>query len=745
MSLNHSLQRALPSFSFPFVSSFCSSILGSLAFLEFPASRFKIFRSYSSSSLPLIVDHHPCSSIKYDCNMSYESHYTALLEKSRNKTHLNQVHAQLYTCGLQNNGFVTTKFIHVSCNLGEIRYARKVFDEFLEPYVFLWNAIIRGYSSHNMFVEAVDMYNAMQQACVSPDSFTFPHVLKACSGLMAIRFGQAVHGQVFRHGLETDTFVQNGLVALYAKCENIYLARIVFNGLHDRNVVSWSSMISGYSQNGQPTEALKIFSEMREQNVKPDWIVLVSALRSYSDVEDMEQGKSVHSLVIKMGLENELDLRIALTSMYAKCGQVLTAKLLFDQLEFQDVILWNAMISGYAKNGHADEAMELFRKMIMEKNITPDSITIRSAILGCAHAGSLEQARWMDGYVYNNSKYSDDLFVNTTLIDMYAKCGSVELARAVFDRTLNKDIVLWSAMIMGYGLHGQAREAIELFHTMKSVGVCPNDVTFIGLLTACKHSGLVQQGWEFFHSMADYGVQPRHQHYSCMVDLLGRAGYLEKAYDFIQNMPIEPGVSVWGALLSACKIYRHVSLGEYAAERLFSLEPLNTGHYVQLSNLYASLQMWDGVTRTRLFMKEKGLIKDLGYSSIEVNGKLESFQMGDKSHPRSDEIYKEVEMLERRLMEAGFVSDTQSALHDLDAEDKQVSLCNHSERLAIAYGLISTPPGSTLRIIKNLRACVNCHLATKLISKLVKREIIVRDANRFHHFKDGFCSCGDFW
>lgn len=676
--------------------------------------------------------------------MGYESHYTALLEKSRNKTHLNQIHAQLCTCGIQNNGFVITKLIHMSCNLGEISYARKVFDAFLDPYVFLWNAIIRGYSSHNMLVEAIDMYNAMQQAWVSPDSFTFPHVLKACSGLMAIRFGQAVHGQVFRHGLEMDTFVQNGLVALYAKCENIYLARIVFNGSYERNVVSWSSMISGYAQNGLPTEALKILSEMREQNVKPDWIVLVSALRSYSDVEDMEQGKCVHSLVIKMGLEYELDLRIALTAMYAKCGQVLTAKLLFDQLEFQDLILWNAMISGFAKNGNADEAMELFRKMITKKNITPDSITIRSAILACAHAGSLEQAKWMDDYVCN-SKYSDDLFVNTTIIDMYAKCGSVELARVVFDRSLNKDIVLWSAMIMGYGLHGQAREAIDLFHTMKSVGVCPNDVTFIGLLTACKHSGLVRQGWEFFHSMADYGVEPRHQHYSCMVDLLGRAGYLDKAYDFIQNMPIEPGVSVWGALLNACKIYRHVSLGEYAAERLFSIEPSNTGHYVQLSNLYASLQMWDGVAKTRLFMKEKGLIKELGYSSIEVNGKLETFQMGDKSHPRSDEIYKELEILERRLMEAGFVSDTESALHDLDAEDKQVSLCNHSERLAIAYGLISTPPGSTLRIIKNLRACVNCHLATKLISKLAKREIIVRDANRFHHFKDGFCSCGDFW
>ncbi|KAA8524531.1 hypothetical protein F0562_010954 [Nyssa sinensis] len=600
-----------------------------------------------------------------------------------------------------------------------------------------------GYSRHNMFSDAIEMYSKMHEAGVTPDCFTLPHVLKACSGVPAVEIGRAVHGQIFRHGYESDVFVLNGLVALYAKCCQIDRARIVFDGLYDRTIVSWTSIISGYAQNGQPMEALRIFRQMRELNVGPDWIALVSVLRAYTDVEDLEQGKTVHGCVIKMGLEFEQDLRIALTAMYAKCRQVMVAKSLFDQMEVPNVILWNAMISGYAKNGYAEEAVDLFRGMI-SKNIRPDSVTVTSTILACAQVGSLEQARWMDDYI-SNSDYRNDVFVNTALIDMYAKCGSVELARKVFNQTLNKDVVVWSAMIVGYGLHGRGREAIDLFYAMKQAGVNPNDVTFIGLLTACNHSCLVEEGWEFFHSMRDYRIEPRHQHYACVVDLLGRAGYLNQAFDFIMNMPIEPAVSVWGALLSACKIYRHVTLGEYAAEQLFSLDPLNTGHYVQLSNLYASVRLWDRVAKVRVLMRERGLSKDLGYSMIEINGKLQAFRIGDKSHPKSKEIFEEIESLERRLKAAGFVHDTESVLHDLNYEDKEETLCNHSERLAIAFGLISTPPGTTLRITKNLRACVNCHSATKLISKLVDREIVVRDANRFHHFKDGFCSCGDYW
>ncbi|PIA37183.1 hypothetical protein AQUCO_03000042v1, partial [Aquilegia coerulea] len=664
--------------------------------------------------------------------------------RSASKKHLSQIHAQLIVSGLQESNFLVTKFVHVSANLGEIQYARNVFEVIPQPNVFLWNAIIRGYSRCNLFEDALWMYSRMQMEGVNPDGFTLPYVLKACSGVSGLRIGRTVHGQIYRHGFQFDVFVQNGLVALYAKCGQIGKARAVFDGLYDRTIVSWTSIISGYAQNGQPLEALRIFSEMRKSDMKPDWIALVSVLRAYSDVEDLKQGKSVHGFVIKVGLQLEPDLLIGLTAMYAKSGEVLVAKVLFDQMEMPNIILWNAMISGYAKNGYAGEAVELFRKMI-SKNCRPDSISVRSTIIACAQVGSVELARWMDTYI-EKSEHRNDVFVNTALIDMYAKCGSVDSARSVFNRTLHKDVVVWSAMIVGYGLHGRGREAIDLFHEMKQAGTEPNDVTFVGLLLACNHSGLVQEGWEYFHCMKrDHGIEPRHQHYACVVDLLGRAGYLDKAYDFIKNMPMEPGITVWGALLSACKIYRHVPLGEYAADRVFSLDPLNAGHYVQLSNLYASTGLWDGVSKVRVLMRERGLSKDLGYSVIEINGELQAFQVGDKSHTRSKEIYEELESLEKRLLEAGFIPNTDSVLHDLNNEDKAMSLCNHSERLAIAFGLISTPPGTTLRITKNLRACVNCHSATKFISKLVEREIVVRDANRFHHFKDGFCSCGDYW
>jgi pentatricopeptide repeat protein len=328
---------------------------------------------------------------------------------------------------------------------------------------------------------------------------------------------------------------------------------------------------------------------------------------------------------------------------------------------------------------------------------------------------------------------------------MFAKCGSVEGARLVFDRTLDRDVVVWSAMIVGYGLHGRAREAISLYRAMERGGVHPNDVTFLGLLMACNHSGMVREGWWFFNRMADHKINPQQQHYACVIDLLGRAGHLDQAYEVIKCMPVQPGVTVWGALLSACKKHRHVELGEYAAQQLFSIDPSNTGHYVQLSNLYAAARLWDRVAEVRVRMKEKGLNKDVGCSWVEVRGRLEAFRVGDKSHPRYEEIERQVEWIESRLKEGGFVANKDASLHDLNDEEAEETLCSHSERIAIAYGLISTPQGTPLRITKNLRACVNCHAATKLISKLVDREIVVRDTNRFHHFKDGVCSCGDYW
>lgn len=706
----------------------------------FPARAFKFLRV---SSLLGIHSNTCFDSDHFFCSFNPVTFYASLIDNSVHKSHLNQIHAQLLASGLQYSGFLITKLVNCSLNLAGIHYARKLFDFFPEPDVFLWNAIIRCYSRHSFFNDALEMYSRMQMAWVSHDGFTFPLVLKACSALLALDVGRGIHGQVFRCGFEGDVFVQNGLVSFYAKCGQIQQANVVFDRLSNKTIVSWTSLISGYAQNGEPVEALRIFSQMRKMNVNPDWIALVSVLKAYTDIEDLEYGKSIHGCVVKMGLESEIDLLISLTAMYAKCGQVKFARTFFDQVDVPNLILWNAMISGYAKNGYAEEALELFRQMITQ-NFRPDSITVTSGILACAQMGSLELARWMSDYV-SRTEFSKDVFVNSALIDMFAKCGSIHLARIIFDRALDKDVVLWSAMIMGYGLHGHGKESIDLFGAMKQAGVCPNDVTFVGLLTACKNSGLVEEGWELFYHMRDYGIEPRHQHYACVVDLLGRKGYLDQAYSFIRNMPTQPGISVWGALLSACKIHRNVTLGEYAAEQLFSLDPYNTGHYVQLSNLYASARLWDRVAKVRVLMREKGLNKDTGQSVIEINGKLQAFQFGDKSHPRSSEIYEELENLERKLKEAGFSPHKESVLHDLNDEEIEETLCNHSERLAIAYGLISTSPGTTLMITKNLRACVNCHAATKLISKLMNREIVVRDTNRFHHFKDGLCSCGDYW
>ncbi|KAF3588059.1 hypothetical protein F2Q69_00031784 [Brassica cretica] len=571
-----------------------------------------------------------------------DSFYASLIGSSTHKSQLRQIHARLFVLGLQLSSLLITRLIHASSSFGDIRFARKVFDDLPRPQIFPWNAIITGYSRNNLFQDALLMYSKMQLARVSPDSFTFPHLLKACSGLPHLQMGRLVHAQVLRLGFEADGFVQNGLIALYAKC-----------------------------------------------------------------------------------------------------GQVETAKILFGKMKSPNLILWNAMISGYAKNGYAKDAIDAFHEMI-NKGVRPDTISITSAVSACAQVGSLEQARWMDEYV-GRSDYRDDVFISSALIDMFAKCGSVECARSVFDRTLDRDVVVWSAMIVGYGLHGRAREAISLYRAMERGGVQPNDVTFLGLLMACNHSGLVREGWWFFNRMTDHKINPQQQHYACVIDLLGRAGHLDQAYEVIRCMPIQPGVTVWGALLSACKKHRHVGLGEYAAQQLFSIDPTNTGHYVQLSNLYAAARLWDRVAEVRLRMKEKGLSKDVGCSWVEVRGRLEAFRVGDKSHPRYEEIERQVEWIENKLKGSGFVAYKDASLHDLNDEEAEETLCSHSERIAIAYGLVSTPQGTTLRITKNLRACVNCHAATKVISKLVCREIVVRDTNRFHHFKDGVCSCGDYW
>lgn len=460
--------------------------------------------------------------------------------------------------------------------------------------------------------------------------------------------GRAAHAHALRvtaHAGDTR-FLDNTLIAMYFACGDVQRARLVFEGMCDRDVISWTSLISGLVQNGSPLQGIQQFATMMHCDVRPDFVVLVTIAKAFMELDNLPGAESAHSLVVKGGFHDEQDVMITLTAMYASFGCLVAARALFDMVPPQqvNVILWNAMISGYSKNGFASEAVHLYKHMqLVARNLAPDSITLRSVIFACAQLGSTELAAWMEDCVCC-SEYREDVLVNTALIDMYAKSGSISHARAVFERMHvdDRDVVVWSALITGYGVQGLVNEACTLFQDMKLAGVRPNDVTFLGLLSACNHAGAVEKGWSYFHSMKpDYGIEPQHQHYACVVDLLSRAGQLDRAYQFILNMPIKPEMTVWGALLHGCKMHGHsnMAMAECAAQHIFELEQSNAGHYVQLANMYASAGMWSQVAGMRVTMRERGVTKATGFSFIEVDGEVHSFHAWDHSHPRATEIF----------------------------------------------------------------------------------------------------------
>jgi pentatricopeptide repeat protein len=372
-------------------------------------------------------------------------------------------------------------------------------------------------------------------------------------------------------------------------------------------------------------------------------------------------------------------------------------------------------------------------------------MTITSVLSACARLSALKHGKEIHHYIIR-FWFESHVFVGSALIDMYSKCGSIEVARHLFDKLSERNIVSWNAMIAGYAMHGHGEDALSLFHQMQQADIDPDHITFIALLSACSHAGLIDEGWHYFISMSrEYHITPKVGHYSCMVDLLGRAGRLDEAREFIDKMPFEPNADVWGALLGACRIHSNIELGKFVAERLFELQPENPGFYVVMSNIYAAAGRWEDVEKVRTMMKDRGLKRRPGCSWIEVKDKVHAFNVGDKSHPQSEEIYAMLDHLGGQMKKFGYVPDKNFVLHDVEDEEKEHILCYHSEKLAIAFGLISTSLGTPIRIIKNLRVCGDCHSATKFISMIVERQIVVRDANRFHHFKDGMCSCGDYW
>ncbi|XP_058092997.1 pentatricopeptide repeat-containing protein At3g26782, mitochondrial [Magnolia sinica] len=614
-----------------------------------------------------------------------------------------------------------------------------------------WNSAIADLARSGSPVESLLAFSSLRSLPLSPNHSTFPPAIKSATALSDLRSGGQLHHLALVSGVQSDVFVSSALVDMYAKCGELGDARKVFDEMPHRNVVSWTSMIVGYVQNGAAREAVLLFKDFlvdegeRDRAVEMDGVAVVAVLSACSRVLERQATRGVHGFLVKRGFEGELGVGNTLMDAYAKCGELGIARKVFDGMGEKDVVSWNSLIALYAQNGLSAEAIDLFAQMLKDGDVSYNAVTLSAVLLACAHSGALQLGKCIHNQVIRMG-LEENVFVATSIIDMYCKCGRVKMAKGAFNRMKEKNVKTWTAMVAGYGMHGRGKEALQVFCEMQRAGIPPNYITFVSVLAACSHAGLVKEGWYWLNAMSkDFGIDPGVEHYGCMVDLLGRAGCLNEAYNLIKGMKVTPDFVVWGALLGACRIHKNVELGEISAKKLFELDPKNCGYYVLLSNIYADAGRWNDVERMRVLMKNRGLVKPPGYSLVELKGKIHVFLVGDRVHPQHEKIYDYLEILAVKMQEAGYVPDTTSVLHDIDQEEKETILRVHSEKLAVAFGIINTVTGTTIQVIKNLRVCGDCHNAIKLIAKIVDREIVVRDSNRFHHFKDGSCSCGDYW
>ncbi|KAL8058120.1 hypothetical protein ABFS82_04G226200 [Erythranthe guttata] len=612
---------------------------------------------------------------------------------------------------------------------GMIKKARQVFDLMPERNVISWTSMVRGYVEERMISEAEALFRRMPEKNV----ISWTVMLGGLIHEGRIDDATRLYDLMPVKDVVTRTSMIGGL------CSNGRLeeAREIFDSMPQRNAVSWTTMISGYAQNGKVDVARKLFEVMPERN-EVTWTAMLMGYTRCGRTEDAWD-------LFKAMPDKPVTVCNTMIMGLGENGEVSKARKVFDLMGERDDSTWSSMIKVYERKGRELEAVSLFRSMQSE-GVKPHFPSLISVLSVCASLSTLDHGRQTHAHLIR-SKLDDDVYVSSVLITMYMKCGDVVKAKILFDRFSCKDIVMWNSMITGYAQHGLGDEALQVFRDMSSSGIQADDVTFIGVLSACSYSGKVKEGKEVFDSMkSKYKIEPITGHYACMVDLLGRAGQLDEAMKLINEMPVEADAIVWGSLMGACRNHTNSDMAEIVAKKLVELEPKNAGPYVLLSNIYASKGRWGDVDKVRKKMRHKKVSKSPGCSWIEVEKEVHMFTGGERTpHREHKEIVKKWEKLSGMLREAGYNPDGAFVLHDVDEEEKVQSLRLHSEKLAVAYGLMKLGEGVAIRVMKNLRVCGDCHTAVKLIANVTRREIILRDANRFHHFKDGLCSCRDYW
>ncbi|KAI3927219.1 hypothetical protein MKW92_001974 [Papaver armeniacum] len=655
------------------------------------------------------------------------------------------LHGLAVKLGLNQDIMVSNALVDMYVKCGYISNARVLFDKNVQKNVVSWNVMIGGYSREGNVQETFDLLREMQkEEKMGVNVITILNALPVCVEHSEMCSLRELHGYSFRNEFHCDEMVNNALIAAYAKCGSLRASNSIFDVMEMKTVNSWNAVIGGNAQNGDPRSALELFLQMVDSGIKPDLFTIGSLLLACAHLKSLRYGKAVHGFVVRNGLHLDSFIGVSLLSLYIRCGKALNARIFFDEMDVRTQVSWNAMIAGYSQNALPQSAIDLFREM-QQHNVQLSEIAIQSILTACAQLAALRLGK--EAHCFSiKTDLIGDAFVSSSIIDMYAKTGSIEQSRRTFDGLVEKDAVSWTVMVTGYGLHGLGKEAIEIFEVMHRQGLKPDRYTFMGILMACNHAGLVEEGLKYFSEMQSvHKIEPKLEHYACMVDMLGRAGHLDHAASLVEKMPDEPDAGIWGSLLSACRTYGNMDLGEKISKKLLDLEPDKAEHYVLVSNLFAGSGRWDDVRKVRRKTREMGLVKNPGSSWIEVRGKVYNFVAGDDTHTESKEIHRMWRELEEKIRGIGYVPDTGSVLHELDEGEKEELLRGHSEKLAVCFGLLKMTKGSILRVYKNIRICHDCHNAAKLVSKVMQRQIIVRDNKRFHHFRDGLCSCGDYW
>ncbi|CAK9145143.1 unnamed protein product [Ilex paraguariensis] len=511
----------------------------------------------------------------------------------------------------------------------------------------LWNTQLRELVRKGLFQQGLSLYRQMFRSGISPNAFTFPFVLKSCANLSLPVPGAQLHCHVVKTGCESEPFVQTALTSMYCKCCRTNDARTLFdeNPESRRLTVCYNALIAGYVQNSLFSDGFAMFRAMRLAGMEVNAITMLGLIPGFVGPMYLGFGISVHCYNVKYGLDTDLAVGNCLLTMYVRCGSVELARKLFDDIPEKGLITWNAMISGYAQNGLATHVLDLYREMELSA-ISPDPTTFVGILSSCANIGAQNVGREVEQKIECGG-FGFNPFLKNALINMYARCGNLVRARAIFDDMPEKNLVSWTVIIGGYGTHGQGDIAVELFDEMIGSGIQPDGAVFVSVLSACSHAGLTDKGLDYITAMEwNYGLQPGPEHYSCVVDLLGRAGRLKEAMELIESMTMKPDGAVWGALLGACKIHRNVELAELAFERVIELEPTNIGYYVLLSNIYSEAENLEGVLRIRVMMRERKLKKDPGYSYVEYRGRTHLFVAGSRSHAQTEEIYAMLNRLE---------------------------------------------------------------------------------------------------